>query len=69
MLDSKAKAMGAVADGIRQTIANAKEDLPEPEGKTNARMAIREIREKLSALKHRRPQASSSDLYLEEAPI
>lgn len=49
-LDERAEALGAVADDIRQSIANAKEDFFEPEGKVNARMAIREVRDKLCAL-------------------
>ncbi|MBU0705953.1 hypothetical protein KJ657_01400 [Patescibacteria group bacterium] len=44
-LDAQAEKMGATK--IRRTIASAIEDLPEPEGKKNARMAILEVREAL----------------------
>ncbi|MFH0838559.1 MAG: hypothetical protein V1880_04815 [Patescibacteria group bacterium] len=58
-LDVQAERMGA--EKIRRSIADAIDDLPEPEGKSNARKAIREVREALKKFKStmRAPRISS----------
>lgn len=48
ILDEKAEAQGA--NGVRQKIATVLEDIREPAGKENARMAIFELREELDQL-------------------
>jgi hypothetical protein len=52
---------------IRNSIANAIEDLPCPAGKESARRAIREIRDKLNALQSKKsvlPVSSLAELKL-----
>jgi len=65
-LDAKAEALGAI--DIRKSIANAIEDITEPAGKESARMAIGQIRKRLSELRSGRSRSSLPPaLHLDEA--